>query len=190
MEKLTEVRWHARGGQGAVTAAKLLAEAALSQGKYFQAFPEYGPERMGAPIQAFTRISSDPIFIRSSVRNPDIVAVLDPTLLNTVDVTVGMGDDGVLIINTDLSPAQIRSTMGINGKKIFTVPATQIAVETIGKAIPNTPMLGALAKATDVMELEEIKAHLRSSFGKKFAEEVIEGNVKALERAYSEVRGE
>lgn len=190
MSDLTEVRWHARGGQGAVTAAKLLAEAALSQGKFFQAFPEYGPERMGAPIQAFTRISGDPIYIKSSVTNPDIVAVLDPTLLSTVDVTVGMEEDGILIVNTEKTPAEIRASMGLKGKHVFTVQATQIAVETIGKPIPNTPMLGALAKATGIMDLDEIASHLRRSFGKKFAEEIIEGNVKALKRAYDEVQGE
>lgn len=190
MEKLTEVRWHARGGQGAVTAAKLLAEAALSQGKYFQAFPEYGPERMGAPIQAFTRISGDPIYIKSSITNPDIVVVLDPTLLKSIDVTVGLADEGILIINTDASPAEIRASMGLVGRRVFTVPATQIALDTIGKPIPNTPMLGALAKATALMRLEDIRSHLRASFGKKFASDVIEGNVRALEQAYEEAKGE
>ncbi len=187
---LTEIRWHARGGQGAVTAAKLLAETALSQGRYFQAFPEYGPERMGAPILAFTRISNDPIHIRSSITNPDIVVVLDPTLLNTIDVTVGTGDDGVLIINTDDEPAEIRKAMKLKGRKVYTVNATRIAKETIGRPIPNTPMMGALVKVTGLMPLKSLTDYVRKSFGKKFAAEIIEGNVKAVERAYSEVKAE
>ncbi len=190
MKGLTEVRWHARGGQGAVTAAKLLAEAALSQGKYFQAFPEYGPERMGAPIQAFTRISSDPIHIKSGVTNPDVVVVLDPTLLKSVDVTVGLPEEGVLLVNTDESPIEVRSSGGFSGRKIFTVPATKIALDTIGKPIPNTPMLGALARVTALISLDDMESHLRSSFGKKFSEDIIEGNIAALKRAYSEVVGE
>lgn len=185
-----EIRWHARGGQGAVTAAKLLAEAALAQGQYFQAFPEYGPERMGAPIQAFTRLSSEPIHIRSSVTNPSMVVVLDPTLLGTIDVVDGLDPDGVILVNTDKSPAEIRRDLGVAGRSVFTVNATDIARETIGRPIPNTPMLAALAKATGVMSLEHLVDHLRKSFGKKFSEEVISGNVKALERAYEEVSGE
>jgi len=188
--KLTEIRWHARGGQGAVTAAKLLAETALSQGQYFQAFPEYGPERMGAPIQAFTRISGDPIHIRSSVSNPEIVVVLDPTLLKAVDVTAGMGEDGILIINTDEEPAAVRKAMRLKGRKVYTVNASKIAQETIGRPIPNTPMLGALVGVTGMMPVENVTEYLRKSFGKKFSEEVIEGNVKAVERAYAEVKSE
>jgi pyruvate ferredoxin oxidoreductase gamma subunit len=187
---LKEIRWHARGGQGAVTAAKLLAETALSQGQYFQAFPEYGPERMGAPILAFTRISNEPIYIRSGVTNPDIVVILDPTLLGTVDVTAGVGDDGIFIINTDEEPAAIRKAMKLKGRKIYTVNATKIALETIGKAIPNTPMMGALVKVTGMMPIENVTEYLRKSFGKKFSTEIIEGNVQAVERAYAEVKSE
>lgn len=188
--KLTEIRWHARGGQGAVTAAKLLAETALSQGQYFQAFPEYGPERMGAPIQAFTRISRDPIFIRSSITNPGIVVVLDPTLLGTVDVAAGLDEDGILIVNTGDEPAAVRKAMKLKGRKVFTVDANTIARETIGRAIPNTPMMGALVKVANLMPIEDVAQYVRKSFGKKFSEEIIEGNVKAVERAYAEVRGE
>lgn len=188
--KLTEIRWHARGGQGAVTAAKLLAETALAQDQYFQAFPEYGPERMGAPIQAFTRISNEPIYIRSSVTNPEIVVVLDPTLLKAVDVTAGMDEDGVLIINTDEEPAAVREAMKLKGRKVFTVNANKIAQETIGRPIPNTPMMGALIKATGMMPIESLADYVRKSFGKKFSEEIIEGNVKAVERAYAEVKAE
>ncbi|HEY3375475.1 MAG TPA: 2-oxoacid:acceptor oxidoreductase family protein [Candidatus Aquicultor sp.] len=189
-EKLTEIRWHARGGQGAVTAAKLLAETALSQGQYFQAFPEYGPERMGAPIRAYTRISKNPIYIRSSITNPGIVTVLDPTLLGVVDVAAGLDADGALIVNTNKTPAEIREQMGLTGHKIYTVDASKIAKETIGRAIPNTPMMGALVKILGTMSIDDVAGYVRKSFGKKFSEEIIEGNVKAVKRAYAEVKGE
>ena len=190
MEGLTEIRWHGRGGQGAVTAAKLVAETALKQDKYFQASPEYGPERMGAPIQAFTRISSTPISLHCAVTNPDIVVVLDRTLLSVVDVTEGLRPEGVLIVNTELAPGGVRQAFKINGFKVFTVDANKIALESIGKAIPNTPMLGALLKATGLMDIEKVAEHIRASFGKKFSQEIIDGNVEALTRAYREVRSE
>ena len=190
MDNLTEIRWHGRGGQGAVTAAKLTAEAALKLDQYFQASPEYGPERMGAPIQAFTRISPEPINIHCNVTNPGIVAVLDPTLLPVVDVTQGMPDDGVLVINTEMSPAEVRAASEIEKQKIFTVDASKIAIECIGRAIPNTPMLGAMLKATHIMEVDKVAEHIRSSFGKKFSQEIIDGNVQALTRAYAEVQSE
>ena len=190
LKNMKEIRWHGRGGQGAKTAALLLGEAAINAGKFVQAFPEYGPERMGAPIQAFTRISTEPIHIRSSVTNPNIVVVLDPTLLNTVDVTAGMQTDGILIVNTDDEPAEIRKMLKLKGLKIYTVNATRIAQETIGRPIPNTPMMGALVRATGMMPIENLADYVRSSFGKKFAAEIIEGNVKAVERAYAEVKAE
>ncbi|RJQ51003.1 MAG: pyruvate synthase [Actinobacteria bacterium] len=188
MGEITEIRWHGRGGQGAVTAAKLVAEAALRQDKYFQASPEYGPERMGAPIQAFTRISPEPIDIFCGVTNPDIVAVLDPTLIGTVDVTDGLPESGTLIVNTSADPEAIREQTGFKTGKVATVDATQIAVDTIGKPIPNTPMLGALLKATGIMDIDGVLEHVRASFGKKFAAEIIEGNVNAVRRAYEEVK--
>jgi pyruvate ferredoxin oxidoreductase gamma subunit len=187
MDKMIEIRWHGRGGQGAVTAAKLLAETALGQNKYFQAFPEYGPERMGAPIQAFTRISSDPIEIHSNVTNPGIAIVLDPTLIGTVDVTEGLPDDGIVLVNTSDSSQNIKKRLNNQKVKIYNVNATQIAIETIGKPIPNTTMLGALIKATNIMKIEDVVDHLKKSFGKKFGQEIIDGNVKAVERAYNEV---
>jgi pyruvate ferredoxin oxidoreductase gamma subunit len=145
---------------------------------------------MGAPIRAFTRSSKDPIYIRSSITNPGIVAVLDPTLLSVVDVAAGLGDDGALIVNTDKEPAEIRKEMGLQGRRIYTVDANKIAKETIGKAIPNTPMMGALVKILGTMPIERVTEYVRKSFGKKFSEEIIEGNVKAVERAYAEVKGE
>ena len=186
---LTEVRWHARGGQGAVTAAKMVAELAVTRGKHFQAFPEYGPERSGAPIVAFTRISEDPIQIYSPIENPNLVMVLDETLLSAIDVTEGATDDAVVIINSERPPAGLTVGIDLDKHKVYTVAATKIAVETIGKGIPNTPMLGAIAKVTGIFSLEEIEDHLRQSFGKKFAEKVVEGNVEAVRRAYNEVQG-
>ncbi len=190
MEDITEIRWHGRGGQGAVTAAKFLAEIALAENNYFQAFPEYGPERMGAPIQAFTRISPKPIDLRCGVENPDIVVVLDPTLLNSIDVTDGLQKGGLLIVNTPQSPAEVKKALGLEGKeiKVYTVDATKISLETLGRAIPNTPMIGALTKVTSYFPLEKVLKVLEKSFGKKFSEEVIEKNKEAVKRAYDEVK--
>jgi pyruvate ferredoxin oxidoreductase gamma subunit len=187
---LTEIRWHGRGGQGAVTAAKMVAEVALGQQKFFQAFPEYGPERSGAPIVAFTRISDAPIQIFSGVEHPQIVAVLDPTLLSIIDVTKGALDDAVVLINSDLPPARLRAKYKMQGRRLYTVAATKIAVETIGRSIPNTPMVGALVRIADLFPLESVVEFMRAEFGKKFPPKVVEGNVSALTRAYEEVQGE
>lgn len=187
--KLTEIRWHARGGQGAVTAAKMVAELAVERGRHFQAFPEYGPERSGAPIVAFTRISNEPIHIYSPIEHPDVVLVLDATLVGAVDVTEGAPDDAVVIVNTDQSPESIAAEMDFGSRHVFTVAASKIASETIGRAIPNTPMVGAIAKATGLFTLEEVEDHLRVSFGKKFSPKVVEGNLEAVRRAYNEVQG-
>ena len=187
---LTEIRWHGRGGQGAVTAAKMVAEVALGQQKYFQAFPEYGPERSGAPIVAFTRISDAPIQIFSGVEHPQIVAVLDPTLLTIIDVTKGAPDDAIVLINSDLPPARLREKSRMVGRRLYTVAATKIAVETIGRSIPNTPMVGALVRIADLFPLESVVEFMRAEFGKKFPPKVVEGNVAALTRAYEEVQGE
>ncbi len=146
--ELTEIRWHARGGQGAVTAAKLVAELALGQGKYFQAFPEYGPERSGAPIVAFTRVSDEPIQVYCGIEHPRIVVVLDASLLSVVDVTKGAPDDAVVLVNSEMSPAELRKQHGIKGGRLFTIAATRIATETIRRPIPNTPMVGALTRIT------------------------------------------
>ncbi|MHB8868117.1 MAG: 2-oxoacid:acceptor oxidoreductase family protein [Thermoleophilia bacterium] len=186
---LTEIRWHARGGQGAVTAAKMVAELAVERGRHFQAFPEYGPERSGAPIVAFTRISNEPIQIYSPIEHPDLVLVLDATLVAAIDVTEGAPDDAIVIVNTDQSPAAITAEMDFGSRRVMTVAATKIAEETIGKRIPNTPMVGAIAKATGMFTLDEIEEHMRESFGKKFSQKVVDGNVEAVRRAYNEVQG-
>ena len=192
MKDLTEIRWHGRGGQGAKTAALLFADAALAQGQYIQAFPEYGPERMGAPVTAFNRLSSKPILLHSGVLNPAIVIVLDPTLVESVDVAEGMPENGVLLINTEKSPDDIKKAFSIAGSiKVWTVDASKISKETIGREIPNTPMLGALIKATGILDFKEMVGDTRKKLEKKFKSkpEVIEGNLKAIERAYNEVKG-
>ncbi len=191
MKDLIEIRWHGRGGQGAKTAALLLGDAALASGKYIQAFPEYGPERMGAPVASFNRISSEPILLHSGVINPDVVVVLDPTLIESVNITEGMNDGGVLIINTERAPGDVRGDCDIRpGTKVFTVDASRIAKETIGKDIPNTPMLGALIKATGILKFKEMLEDMKHKLEKKFKSkpEVIEGNLKAIERAYNEAK--
>jgi pyruvate ferredoxin oxidoreductase gamma subunit len=190
MQGMLEIRWHGRGGQGAVTAAKMTAELALGQGKYFQAFPEYGPERSGAPIVAFTRVSDAPIQVYSGIEHPNIVAVLDPSLLGIVDVVKGAPDDAVVLINSELPPAELRRKYGLKGHRLYTIAATKIAVETIGRAIPNTPMVGALTRITGLFPIENVVEFLREDFGKKFPPKVVEGNIKAITRSYEEVQGE
>jgi pyruvate ferredoxin oxidoreductase gamma subunit len=191
MKDIVEIRWHGRGGQGAKTAALLLGDAALGAGKYIQAFPEYGPERMGAPVASFNRISSKPIMLHSGVTNPHVVLVLDPTLIESVDITEGVSDDGIIIVNTEKSPADIKKELNITGKmKICTVDASTISKETIGRDIPNTPLLGALMKVTGIIDFKEMVEDTRKKLEKKFKSkpEVIEGNIKAIERAYNEVK--
>ncbi|MBU0605488.1 MAG: 2-oxoacid:acceptor oxidoreductase family protein, partial [Candidatus Omnitrophica bacterium] len=179
MRDMIEIRWHGRGGQGAKTAALLLADAALASGKYIQAFPEYGPERMGAPVASFNRISSNPIKLHSGVTDPDIVIVLDPTLMDSVDVTEGMPANGTLLVNIEKSPAEVKSIFGIGaGIKICTVDASNISIETIGRDIPNTPMLGALIKATGILDFKEMMEDMKKKLEKKFKTkpEVVAGN--------------
>jgi pyruvate ferredoxin oxidoreductase gamma subunit len=181
-----EIRWHGRGGQGAVTASKLLAETALEEGKYFQGMPDYGAERMGAPVRAFTRISSQPIKPYCQVTEPDIVVVLDQTLIDVVDVTEGLKEDGALLVNTTLSPDELRAQLGYKGN-IYTVDATDIALKTIGRNVPNIAMLGALAKAAGIVDKEVLSSQLKSSFGATMKRELVEANVSALEQAYDNV---
>ena len=187
---LTEIRWHGRGGQGAVTAAKMVAELALGEGKYFQAFPEYGPERSGAPIVAFTRVSDAPIQVYSGIEHPQIVVVLDSSLLKIVDVTRGAPDDAVVLVNSERTPAQLRKDSGLVGGRLYTIAATRIAVETIKRPIPNTPMVGALTRITGLFDIDDVVTFLREDFGKKFPPKVVEGNIAAITRSYEEVQGE
>lgn len=188
----TEIRWHGRGGQGAKTAAIFLAEAVLDQGKHSQGFPEYGPERRGAPVRGFTRISDAPIRLHCSIAEPDYVIVLDPTLLDSTSAGVpdGASANTVFLINTVESPANIRKRLGIKGGKVHTVDASLIAQECFGRPIPNMPMIGALAAVADVITLENLVASLVVRFKKKFSQAVIDGNVTAVERAYKELVSE
>lgn len=186
---MTEIRWHARGGQGAKTAATLVAAVALQEGKYGQGFPYYGPERMGAPMQGFTRISDKPITVHSNIYTPDVVVVLDPTLLDAVDVCEGLVESGILLVNTSAAPAVVRKKLGLIGRKVFTVDATQISIDEIGRPIPNTPMMGALAKALPVVKLDTIVDDIKHKFG-RMGEAIVSGNVRAVQRAYEEVKGE
>lgn len=189
-EDVLEIRWHARGGQGAVTAAKTLAEMSLTKNMYFQAFPEYGPERMGAPIQCFNRLSKNKISTYCGVTNPKMVVVVDPSLLDVVDFTAGLDDDGIIIINTNDAPAAIREKLKINGRKIFTVDATHISLNTLGRFMPNIPMLGAVLKTTKLLQKEEAAEFLKKAFDKKFSHKVVEKNLEALEQAFKEVKEE
>lgn len=192
MFDLTEIRWHGRGGQGAKTAALLFADAALGEGKHIQAFPEYGPERTGAPVQSFNRLSDEPITLHCGVTSPNVVVVLDPTLIGNVDVVKGLPSDGTLLVNTHESPKDLREKIGLEGRKIFTINASKISLETIGRDIPNTPMLGALIRVTALIDFERMLKDTRKKLEEKFAREpeMIDGNIKAIERAYGEVTGE
>ena len=190
MESSVEIRWHGRGGQGAKTAALLLGESAIHDDKYVQAFPEYGPERMGAPVQSFNRISDEPIVLHCSVTNPRVVVVLDASLMEAVDITAGLDEDGVLLINTPETPEAIRARLNWRGRKLFTVDASRIAQETIRRNVPNTPMMGALVKATGILQLESMLEDTRHKLEKKFKNrpEIVEGNIQAIRRAYEEVQ--
>ena len=190
MNDLIEIRWHGRGGQGAKTASLLLADAAFNTGKYIQGFPEYGPERMGAPITAYNRISNKPITIHSNIYEPDYVVVVDDSLLDCVDVTSGLKKDGAIVINTTKDANEIKAKLKNYSGKIFTVDAREISIEALGKYFPNTPMLAAIVKVSGVMTDEELLEDMKSSFKHKFAKkpEVIDGNMKALELALKAVK--
>ncbi len=192
MQDIIEIRWHGRGGQGAKTAALLFADAAISEGKFIQAFPEYGPERMGAPVQAFDRLSDQPITIHAAVTSPDIVVVLDSSLMKTIDVTQGLPADGKLIVNTRLSPEELRKNFNIQGRKLYTVNASGIALQNIKRDIPNTPMLGALAKVSGLLKLEKMIGDMQKKLEVKFRHkpEVIAGNLEAIKQAHKEVKKE
>ncbi len=189
MENMIEIRWHGRGGQGAKTASLLLADAAFNTGKYIQGFPEYGPERMGAPITAYNRISDSPITVHSNIYEPDYVVVVDDTLLECVDVTAGLKKEGAIVINTTKSGEEIRPLLKGYEGRVYKIDARKVSIETLGKYFPNTPMLAAIVKVSKVMPEDAFLQDMIGSFKHKFAKkpEVIDGNMKALEMALNEV---
>lgn len=190
MDNIIEIRWHGRGGQGAKTASLLLADAAFNTGKYIQGFPEYGPERMGAPITAYNRISTSPIRLHSNIYEPDYVVVVDDTLLESVDVTAGLKETGAIVINTTKDIESIKPLLKGYKGKIYTIDARKISEEALGKYFPNTPMLAAIVKVSNIMTEEEFLNDMKTSFKHKFSKkpDVIEGNMKALEMALSEIQ--
>ena len=189
MSNLIEIRWHGRGGQGAKTASLLLADAAFNTGKYIQGFPEYGPERMGAPITAYNRISDEPITVHSNIYEPDYVVVVDDTLLESVDVTAGLKESGAIIINTTKNGEEIRALLKGYKGDVYKIDARTISIEALGKYFPNTPMLASIVKVSGIMSDEDFLADMEGSFKHKFAKkpEVIDGNMKALELALQQV---
>jgi len=186
LKKILEIRWHGRGGQGAWTASELLARAAIHEGKYVQSFPEFGPERMGAPVTAFTRISTEPIKIHCAVYNPDVVAVLDSTLLKTIPVTGGLSEEGSIVVNSKESPAEIRKILNADKGKVWTVPATEIAIKILGVPITNTAMLGAVAHVTGIVDLESFEKIVKE----RFRPDIAEKNFAVIKEAYKEAKSE
>ena len=190
MKDIVEIRWHGRGGQGAKTASLLLADAAFSTGKYVQGFPEYGPERMGAPITAYNRISSERSTVHSNIYEPDYVVVVDETLLSAVDVTAGLKKEGALLINSSKAPEELRPLLKGYEGRVCTIDAGKISEEELGKNFPNTPMLAAIVKISGVVEAARFVGDMEASFKHKFASkpQVIEGNMRALKRSMEEVK--
>ena len=183
---LKEFRWHGRGGQGAWTASELLARAAIHEGKYIQSFPEFGPERMGAPVKAYTRISDEPIRLHCAVYNPNLAIVMDPTLLATITVTKGLDENGILIVNTPKEPKILKEELKMTKGKVWTVPATDIAMSILGRAITNTAMLGVVARATGIVEMNSIEKAVKDRFPSPLAEK----NMGVIKEAYKEAKSE
>lgn len=179
--RMIEIRFHGRGGQGAVTAANILASAAFKEGKYVQAFPFFGVERRGAPVTAFTRIDDKPIRIKTQIYEPDVVVVLDPSLLDTVDVTAGLKDGGIVIVNTEKSKEEVLEKLKKKPGKLALVDATGIALEILGLPITNTAILGAVAKATGLVKLESVQEAIKETFSGALGEK----NAKAAEEAFN-----
>ncbi len=190
MKNTVEIRWHGRGGQGAKTAALMLADAAFMTGKHVQGFPEYGPERMGAPITAYNRISDDPIRVHSNIYDPDYVAVVDETLLESVDVTKGLNAEGAVVVNTTKSAEEIKPFLKDYTGRVYTIDARRISEAALGKYFPNSPMLAAIVAISGVMSKEDFFREMEASYRHKFTKkpEVVEGNLKALHMAYEEVK--
>lgn len=190
MDNMIEIRWHGRGGQGAKTASLLLADAAFNTGKYIQGFPEYGPERMGAPITAYNRISNSPIRLHSNIYEPDYVVVVDDSLLETIPVTNGLKETGAIVINTTKTTEELKPLLHGYSGRVYTIDARKVSEEALGKYFPNTPMLAAIVKVSEIMTEQEFLDDMQGSFKHKFAKkpEVIEGNMKALQLALQEIK--
>jgi pyruvate ferredoxin oxidoreductase gamma subunit len=190
LNEAVEIRWHGRGGQGAKTACMLLADVAFNSGKHVQGFPEYGPERMGAPITAYNRITDEHCKVHSNIYTPDYVVVVDETLLKSVDVAKGLKETGALIINSKKTPEEIRPLLNGYQGKVCAIDAERISMETLGKNFPNTPMLGAVVKVSGVIEEERFIRDTRDSFEHKFATKphLVDGNMKALIKSMEEVQ--
>jgi pyruvate ferredoxin oxidoreductase gamma subunit len=183
---LREFRWHGRGGQGAWTASELLARAAIHEGKYIQSFPEFGPERMGAPVKAYTRISDNPIRLHCAVYNPDLSIVMDPTLMETVPITKGLRKNGILIINSFKEPKTLKKELGMKQGTVWTVSATDLAMKILGRPITNTAMLGVVSRATEIVEMQSIEKALHE----RFPEPLAEKNIGVIKEAYKEAKTE
>lgn len=188
MAEIIEIRWHGRGGQGVVTAGEILAGAALREGKYFQAFPDYGPERMGAPVRSFTRISDAPINIHSQIYYPQIVVVLDETLIGLVNFTEGLPPEGILVVNSELEPEALRKKISIDQQKVYTIDATRLALEILKRPITNTAMLGAMIRSKEIIKLENIIQEIRDRLQEKFGTDIVERNIQMVKWAYEEVK--
>ena len=191
MDKITEIRWHGRGGQGAKTACLLLADVAFEAGKYVQGFPEYGPERMGAPITAYNRISEGPCTIHSNIYTPDYVVVVDETLLSSVDVTAGLSPDGAVVINSGREPEELRPLLNGYEGRVCTIDARSVSERHLGKNFPNMPMLAAIVKVSGVLDEDQFVKDMETSFRHKFASkpQVVAGNMNCLKDAMKEIKG-
>ena len=191
MSKMVEIRWHGRGGQGAKTASLLLADVAFSSGMYVQGFPEYGPERMGAPITAYNRIGDEPIRVHSNIYEPNFVVVVDETLIKSISVEKGLKDGGAIIVNSERTVDEIRAELRGYSGKVFVCNARKISEECLGKNFPNTPMLGAVVKVSGLIPEEEFIQNMEESFKHKFASKpgVLDGNMCAVKRSMDEVEG-
>jgi pyruvate ferredoxin oxidoreductase gamma subunit len=185
---LVEIRWHGRGGQGVVTASRLLAEAALEEGLFFQSLPEFGAERAGAPLVAYSRISSSYIHNRSYVSQPDVVVVLDPTLIGAVNFLEGLKEDGIIVVNTHLPPGELAGRLEAKGYRVCTVDATRIALDTLGRNIPNVPLLGALVRSVPIVTREAAEKSIRHRLGLRLSEKTVEANLEAFRRGYQEAQ--
>ncbi|MCD6578550.1 2-oxoacid:acceptor oxidoreductase family protein [bacterium] len=190
MKNIFEITWYGRGGLGAKTGAILLADAAITANKFVQAFPEYGPERQGAPIKVYNRISDDPVRVHTAITNPDFIIVIDPSLIESIDFEEELKDGGKILINTDKTPEEIKTKMKLGSKdaNIYTIDATGISIKFLGKNIPNIPILGAFSDITKMIEIGEIKKHLHEKLITKYGQDIIDKNIQALEAAYSEVK--